>query len=110
MPEHQWQLTRVRIDCGGFDIDNLDLLDENSLEFVKCKKYAGLWTIIQRSTTAPVPWTASDEMFSVNEIQAKLPKWEKTYRFVLRSKTYPIKNDKQIRDGERLIPMNTRSS
>ena len=99
LPE-QWNLTRVRIDCGGFDIDNLTYLDENELEFViKCKKYAGLWTIIQTVNSKPhlYPWQAIDEMFSVNEIQAKLPKWEKTYRFVLVRKPAPVKNDKQIK-------------
>jgi stringent starvation protein B len=99
LPE-QWHLTRVRIDCGGFDIDNLSYLDKKDLEFViKCKKYAGLWTIIQAVNSKPhlYPWTAIDEMFSVNEIQAKLPKWEKTYRFVLVRKPAPVKNDKQIK-------------
>lgn len=99
LPE-QWNLTRVRIDCGGFDIDNLTYLAEKGLEFViKCKKYAGLWTIIQTVNSKPhlYPWVAIDEMFSVNEIQAKLPKWEKTYRFVLVRKPAPVKNDKQIK-------------
>ena len=36
----EWKLKRVRIDSGGFDIDNLRYLDGNDLEFViKCKKY-----------------------------------------------------------------------
>ncbi|MDW7657292.1 MAG: IS1380 family transposase [Bacillota bacterium] len=99
LPE-QWHLTRVRIGCGGFDIDNLSYLDEKDLEFViKCKKYAGIWTIIRTVNSKPhlYPWTAIVEMFSVNEIQAKLPKWEKTYRFVLVRKPVPAKNDKQIK-------------
>ena len=99
LPE-QWNLTRVRIDCGGFDIDNLTYLDGQDLEFViKCKKYASLWTIIQTVNSKPhlYPWTAIDEMFSVNEIQARLPKWQKTYRFVLVRKPAPVKNAKQIK-------------
>ena len=99
MPQ-QWNLTRVRIDCGGFDIDNLTYLDENNLEFViKCKKYSSLLTIIQAVNNRPhlYPWTDIDDMFSVNEIHAKLPKWEKNYRFVLVRKPSPVKDSKQVK-------------
>lgn len=99
LPE-QWNLTRIQIDCGGFDIDNLTYLAEKGLEFViKCKKYAGLWTIIQTVNSKPhlYPCTAIDEMFLVNEIQAKLPKWTKSHRFVLVRKPALVKYNKQIR-------------
>ena len=94
----QWTLARVRIDCGGFDIDNLTYLDQNNLEFlIKCKKYAGILAIIQTINNRPhlYPWTAIDDMFSVNEIHGQLPKWDKTYRFVVIRKPAKVKDEKQ---------------
>ena len=94
-----WYLTRVRIDCGGFDINNILYLEEAGLEFViKCKKYEGIKTILHavNSREHLYPWTPVDDMFSVNEIHGKLPKWEKTYRFVLVRKPAKSKNPKQV--------------
>lgn len=93
-----WQLTRVRIDCRGFEIDNILFLEESDLEFViKCKKYEGIKTILHTVSNREhlYPWTPVDDMFSVNEIHGKLPKWEKTYRFVLVRKPAKSKNPKQ---------------
>lgn len=95
----QWTLKRVRIDCGGFDIKNLTYLDENNMEFlIKCKKYAGIWTIIQTINNKPhlYPWTTVDDMFSVNEIHGLLPNWEKNFRFVVIRKPAKVKDEKQI--------------
>lgn len=94
----QWTLKRVRIDCGGFDVDNLTYLDGNDIEFlIKCKKYAGVQTIIQTINNKPhlYPWAQIDDMFSVNEIHGLLPKWEKPYRFVVVRKPAKIKDEKQ---------------
>lgn len=94
----QWELTRVRIDCGGFDVSNLTYLDSNGMEFlIKCKKYSGIHTIIQTINSRPhlYPWTAIDDMFSVNEIHGQLPKWDKTYRFIVVRKPAKVKDEKQ---------------
>lgn len=59
-------LTRVRIDCGGFDIDNILFLEEADLEFViKCKRYEGIKTILHtvNSREHLYPWTPVDDMF-----------------------------------------------
>ena len=94
----EWTLTRVRIDCGGFDIDNLNYLDENNLEFlIKCKKYSSITTMIQaiNNMSHLYPWTQIDDMFSLNEIHGKLPSWDSTYRFVVIRKPAKVKNEKQ---------------
>ena len=96
----EWRLKRVRIDSGGFDIDNLRYLDGNDLEFViKCKKYKSLQVIIDAINRREhlYPWLAIDEMFSANEIHYCMPGWEKPYRFVLVRKPAPVKDKKQLK-------------
>ena len=96
----EWTLTRVRIDSGGFDIDNLNYLDTTSLEFIiKCKKYRSLQVLIDRINHQEhlYPWTVIDDTFSVNEIHFRLPKWDKCYRFILVRKPAPINDKKQQR-------------
>jgi hypothetical protein len=93
-----WILKRVRIDCGGFDIDNLSYLDEQDLEFtIKCKKYKSLQVLIDSVNHKDhlYPWTDVDETFSVNECHFRLPKWQKCYRFILVRKPAPVKDKKQ---------------
>jgi hypothetical protein len=96
----EWNLKRVRIDSGGFDIDNLQYLDGNDLEFViKCKKYKSLQIVIDAINRWEhlYPWLAIDDMFSVNEIHFSMPGWEKPYRFVLVRKPAPVKDKKQLK-------------
>ena len=94
----EWTLKRVRIDSGGFDIDNLEYLDEQNLEFIiKCKKYKSLQILIDSVNHKDhlFPWTDIDETFSVNECHFRLPKWQKCYRFILVRKPAPIDDKKQ---------------
>jgi len=96
----EWTLTRVRIDSGGFDIDNLNYLDSQDLEFIiKCKKYRSLQVLIDRINHQEhlYPWTVIDDTFSVNEIHFRLPKWGKCYRFILVRKPAPVDDKKQQR-------------
>jgi len=94
----EWTLKKVRIDSGGFDIDNLEYLDEQNLEFtIKCKKYKSLQLLIDSVNHKDhlYPWTDIDETFSVNECHYRLPNWKKCYRFVLIRKTAPPDDKKQ---------------
>ena len=82
----EWTLKRVRIDSGGFDVKNLDYLDQQDLEFlVKCKKYKRLQLLVDHINRQEhlYPWTKVDETFSVNECHYRLPGWNKCYRFIV---------------------------
>lgn len=96
----EWTLKRVRIDSGGFDIENLQYLDGQNLEFIiKCKKYRSLQVLIDSVSRKDhlYPWTDVDATFSVNECHFRLPGWEKSYRFVLIRKPAHLGDKKQQR-------------
>ncbi len=94
----EWTLKRVRIDSGGFDIKNLDYLDEQELEFlVKCKKYKSLQLLVDHINRQEhlYPWAKVDETFSVNECHYRLPCWNKCYRFIVIRKPVAVKDNRQ---------------
>ncbi|WP_019907280.1 IS1380-like element ISTps2 family transposase [Thermoanaerobacter indiensis] len=85
LPEN-WIIKRVRVDRGAFDYDNILYFESKGYEYVmKAKNQAWIRCFIDYVNQREhlYPWTEIDKTFSVNEIYAKMPKWDKVRRTVI---------------------------
>ncbi len=97
---NKWIMRRLRVDKGFFDEATFKYCEENTYEYIaKAAVRSGLKSIIELVVSNPgeYEWRRINSIYSVTEITAALPSWEKARRFIIVRKDIKAKETKQLK-------------